>query len=179
MCSTSICQRHINILSFPRFHKCEMSVMNKRTCKLMRIFFSSSSALDNCLTSCLKHTNVTMSAAAFSHGPPSGWFVFRDAPVVALQQLHRGSQVSQLVLEFFKHCWSQRWVPHLGGWRQTWGGRRGGRAVAGVWRGQDRRFGGQLCFVGYLRAENYLYDVYSNWRQIRSTFFLVSWNSSC
>lgn len=43
-----------------------MSATDKRTCKLTRIFFSSSSALDNCLTSCLKGTNDYVSGAALA-----------------------------------------------------------------------------------------------------------------
>lgn len=105
------------------------------TCKLMRIFFSSSSALDNCLTSCLKCTKHEQVSGAVPTQAIAGSLCFRDAPVLGLQQLHRGPQVPHLVLELFQRRGGQRRVPHLRGWCPTRRGRRGGRAVAGVWQG--------------------------------------------
>lgn len=112
------------------------------TCKLMRIFFSSSSALDSCLTSCLKCTKHEQVSGAVPTQAIVGSLCFCDAPVLALQQLHRGPQVSQLVLELFQRRGGKRRVPHLRGWCPTWGGRRGDRAVARVWQGKHRGFGG-------------------------------------
>lgn len=126
---------------FPRFHKCERSVMNKRTCKLMRIFFSSSSALDNCLTSCLNYTNDHVSGAVLTR-PAVGLVCFSwrtcagsSAAPPRLSGLSAGSWVLQALLESEVSAASQGMASDL---RRKTGRPGGGRSLAGtgqkVWR---------------------------------------------
>lgn len=64
-------------VKLPLFHTCDEQVWKiVLTCKLMRTFFSSSSALDNCLTSCLKHTKTRPRQGRRCDAGASSFFFF-------------------------------------------------------------------------------------------------------
>lgn len=166
---------------FPRFHECEMSVMNKPTfltCKLMRIFFSSSSALDSCLTSCLKHTNDHVNSAILTR-PAVGLVCFpwrtcagSSAAPPRLSGLSAGSWVLQALLGSEASAAFQGMASDL---RRKTGRPGGGRSLAGT--GQTVWRAAVLCRVPEGRKKTLIWPLFKL-KTDQIHFFLVSWKFS-
>lgn len=163
MCSTSICPHKRGHLVSPWLHHFNEILKNsseKPTCKLIRILFSSSSALLSCFISCLFRTNQARKRRQSFHRDGKRehselmWQRWSSLPVLALQQLYRGPQVSELVLQFLQRHRGQRWVAQLGGGAYARGGRRRGGAMAGSGRDQDGGLVERRSAVGSLRTRS-------------------------